>query len=171
MGTVTIGSDTFDVFGTSAGLASRANGSSSYYAAYTAAVAADAADVNRKHVEATRLIALMPFEDAANAVPSTAAADVATACYELVLAALLDPAVLTQDDTGSRLKRLEAGSVVVENFAPVAGARFPQRVMALLAPLLESAADGGDITGGSYVSGTSACSDFDDADRYGLTGA
>ena len=169
MGTVTIGSDTFDVFGDTAGLASRANGSSTYYATYAAAVAADAANVNRVHVEATRLIALLPFEDAANAVPSTAAADVATACYELVLAALLDPAVLTQDDTGSRLKRIEAKGVVVENFAPVAGARFPTRVMNLLSPLLEGATASGDIAGGSYVSGTSTCSDFDDADRYGVT--
>ena len=56
MGTVTIGSDTFDVFGDAAGLASRANGSSTYYATYAAAVAADAANVNRVHVEATRLI-------------------------------------------------------------------------------------------------------------------
>lgn len=173
MGTVTIGSDTFDVFGTTAGLAQRANGSSTYYAAYAAAVAADAADVNRKHVEATRLIALMPFEDAANAVPATADSAVADACYELVLAAIVTPAVLTQDDTGSNVKRVEAKGVAVEKFAPMAGARFPARVMALLAPLLDSgAAAGGDtITGGSFVAGTSACSDFDESDRYGLTSA
>ena len=88
MGTVTIGADTFDVFGTSAGLATRANGSAAYYATYAAAVAADADQVKRTHVEATRLIALMPFADSADADPATASADVATACYELVLAAL-----------------------------------------------------------------------------------
>ena len=78
MGTVTIGSDTFDVFGTSAGLATYANGSAAYYATYATANVADANQVKRTHVEATRLIALMPFADAADAVPATASADVAT---------------------------------------------------------------------------------------------
>jgi len=173
MGTLTIGADTFTVYGTAAGLATRANGSSTYYATYAAAVAASVDGVSRVHVEATEQIKLLPFTDAANADPDTAAADVVTACYELVLAALLDPAVLTQDSTRSNVKRIEAKGVAVEKFAPTAGARFPARVMALLAPLLDSgAAAGGDtITGGSFVAGTGACSDFDESDRYGLTSA
>lgn len=172
MGTVTIAAETFDVYGTTAGLATRANGSSTYYAAYTTAVADDPDDVNRKHVEATNLIAALPFEDDANADPSTATGDVVTACYELVLASLLDDAVLTAASTGSNVKRLEAKGVSIENFAPVVGSRFPSRVMALLGPLL----DGATVTGsnstvgaGGYVSGTSTCSDFDACDRYGLT--
>ncbi len=174
MGTRTIGTDTFDVYGDAAGLASRANGSSTYYAAYTAAVADDADNVARVHVEATRQIAEMPFADDADAVPSTADAKVITACYELVLAALVDPAVLAQDSTGSNVKKLDAGGVSIENFAPVAGSRFPARVMALLSLRLDGAEASGDastITGGSFVAGTSTCSDFDDADRYGLTSA
>ena len=172
MGTVTIGTDTFDIYGTSAGLALRANGSSTYYALYTDAVAADADDVRRKHVEATQLIALLPFDDPANAVPATAVAAVADACYELVLAAIASAAVLTQDAAGSNVKRIEAKGVVVENFSPVAGGRFPARVMALLAPLLDaSTASGDSIGGGSFVAGIDACSDFDDADRYTVSGA
>ena len=166
MGTLTIGADTFTVYGTAAGLATRANGSSTYYATYAAAVAADASNISRVHVEATEQIKLLPFTDAANADPTTAAADVAVACYELVLAALFDPAVLTQDSTRSNVKRIEAKGVAVENFAPVAGARFPTRVMALLGPLLGSEASAS--LAGSYVAGTSTCSDFDDDDRYGV---
>lgn len=174
MGTVTIAAETFTVYGTTAGLASRANGSSTHFAAYTAAVAADPDDVNRKHVEATNLIAALPFEDAANADPSTATGDVVTACYELVLAAILDASVLTAASTGSNVKKLEAKGVSIENFAPVAGSRFPARVMALLGPLLEGATSTGSssaVGAGGYVSGTSTCSDFDPCDRYGLTEA
>ena len=174
MGTVTIAAETFTVYGTTAGLASRANGSSTYYAAYTAAVAADSDDVNRKHVEATNLIAALPFEDDANADPDTADATVALACYDLVLASLLDASVLTATSTGSNVKKLEAKGVSIENFAPVAGSRFPSRVMALLGPLLEGASVTGSSSAvgtGGYVSGTSTCSDFDPCDRYGLTEA
>lgn len=172
MGSVTIAAETFDVFGTTAGLASRANGSSTYYTAYTEAVAADPDDVNRKHVEATNLIAAMPFADDANADPSTADAAVALACYELVLAALLDASVLTSTSTGSNVKKLEAKGVSIENFAPVAGSRFPARVMFHLGPLLEGATTPGSssaVGAGGFVSGTSTCSDFDACDRYGVT--
>lgn len=169
MGTVTIGSDTFDVYGTTAGLATRANGSAAYYATYAAA---DATYALRVHVEATRLIALMPFDDAANAVVGTAAADVVTACYELALAALADAAVLTQASTAQRVRKVDAKGVGVEFFGPTAGARFPARVMALLGPLLESTATASMSVGaGGYVSGTSTCSDFDPCDRYGVTSA
>ena len=172
MGTVTIGSDTFDVFGTSAGLATYANGSAAYYATYAAANVADANQVKRTHVEATRLIALMPFADAADAVPATASADVATACYELTLAALADVAVLTQASTAQRVRKVDAKGVGVEFFGPLAGARFPARVMALLGPLLETVAASSSAVGaGGYVSGTSTCSDFDTCDAYGLTSA
>lgn len=172
MGTVTIGSDTFDVFGTSAGLATYANGSAAYYATYAAANVADANQVKRTHVEATRLIALMPFADAADAVPATASADVATACYELTLAALADVAVLTQASTAQRVRKVDAKGVSVEFFGPLAGSCFPSRVMTLLGPLLETVAASSSAVGaGGYVSGTSTTSDFDTCDAYGLTSA
>lgn len=176
MGAVTIGSDTFDVFGTSAGLATYANGSAAYYATYAAANVADANQVKRTHVEATRLIALMPFADAADAAPATASADVATACYELTLAALADVAVLTQASTAQRVRKVDAKGVSVEFFGPLAGplagARFPARVMALLGPLLETVAASSSAVGaGGYVSGTSTASDFDTCDAYSLTSA
>lgn len=169
MGTVTIGSDTFDVYGTAAELATYANGSSAYHALYVAAVAADADDVSRRHVEATRLIQALDFADTANADVSTAVAAVATACYELVLASLADDGALTAASTASTIKRVEAKGVAVENFAPVVGSRFPARVMVHLADLLGSASASA-YAGGVYSAGTDACSDFDDADRYTLTG-
>lgn len=166
MGTVTIGTDTFDVYGTSAGLATQANGSAAYYATYAAA---NADAVKRVHVEATRLIAVMPFADAADADPTSATGDVVTACYELALAALVDSAVLTQVTTAQRVRRVDAKGVIVEFFGPLAGSRFPARVMALLGPLLEVVAVSSSSVGaGGYVAGTSVCSDFDVCDRYGV---
>lgn len=170
MGTRTINGEDFEVYGDAAGLASRANGSSTYYATYTAAVAADPDDVARKHVEATGLLSAMPFTDAADAVPATADAAVVTACYELVLAALVDDAALTQDSTAQNVKRLEAKGVVTEFFSPITGARFPARVMTLLGPRLGGGdAASGSLAGGVYVAGVSTCSDFDESDRYSLT--
>ena len=169
MGDIVIGADTFSIYGTAAGLASHANGSTAY-ATYVSALAADADAVARVHVTATRQIAVLPFTDAANADPATAAGPVVTACYELVLAALVDPAVLTQASTGSNIAEVSAGDGVgVRYFAPVAGARFPSSVMVLLGPLLGSVSDGGSPSGGAYVAGASTCSDFDACDRYGLT--
>lgn len=173
MGSVTIGTDTFDIFGTAAGLATRANGSAAYYATYAAAVLADATNVSRTHVEATRLIGTLTFDDDIDDDPATAAADsqIALACYELVLAALVDADVLTRADTGSRVKRVGGSGVPeVEFFGPAPALRFPSRVMAILGPLLASASGASStVTAGGYVSGTDTCSDFDDADRYGVT--
>lgn len=58
----------------------------------------------------------MPFADAADAVPATASADVATACYELTLAALADVAVLAQASTAQRVRKVDAKGVSVEFF-------------------------------------------------------
>lgn len=162
MGTRTIGAYTFDVYGTAAGLTEYATGSAAYYATFTAA-ATD--DVARAHVEATRLISRLTFADTVDADPATSTDEVLlAACYELTLAALADPAVLTQTSASKNIKAI-TGKVGVEFFAPVVGGRFPARVMELLTGLLASGTD----WAGAYVGGASECSDFDEADRYGVT--
>lgn len=173
MGNVTIGAYSYDVYGSTAGLAEYANGDPDFGPAYTAAVDSDPDQVARAHVASSRLLARQPFADAANAVPATAAGDVVTACYELTLAALVDAAAI-QDVAPSNVKRIEAKGVATEFFAPsvTTGARFPARVLALLGPLLEGAiGSDGEVTGGMFVSGVDSCSDFDESDRYGLTTA
>lgn len=165
MGTVTIGADTFDVYGAITGLATRANGSLNYTASYTAATADTRARALRG---ATLLIQIMPFVDVANAVVSTAVADVVAAAYELALAAIANPKVLIQSSTEKNVKRVEADGSSVEFFGPAAGARFPPAVMALLADLLEGAA-GSVVNAATYSSGVTESSAFDADDRYGLT--
>lgn len=169
MGSVTIGAKSYTVYGHSDGLDEYLNGDPDY-STYEAAVADDPDQVNRVHVRATRLISAMPFTDPANADPSTAVAAVATACYELVIAALLDDAVLTQDSTAQNVKSIEAKGVATEFFAPTPGAPFPSRVMKHLGTLL-GAESSDSLGGGCYVAGTSDCSSFDECDRFGLTSA
>jgi hypothetical protein len=161
MGTRTISGYTFNVYGTAAGLTEYAAGSFTFAAAVSAAVT-DA--VARAHVEATRLIARMPFKDAADADVDTAHVDVVTACYELACAAVADPKVLAQDSAAKNVKRVGAKGAEVEFFAPTPGGRFPLRVLELLGPRLTSA----DTYASAYVSGVSDGSDFDDDDRYGI---
>lgn len=168
MGTITIGTHDYEIYGDAAGLEEYANGDPDY-ATYAAAVADDADQVNRVHVRATRLIAALPFTDASNAVPATAAAAVNTACYELVIAALLDPDVLTQDSTAQNVRSIAAEGVSTSYFAPLAGSRFPQRVMVHLGLLLGAATSSSGIEGGAFVAGTSCESAFDADDVYGVT--
>ncbi len=149
MGTVMIGSDTFDVYGTTAGLTSHANGSAAFYATFAAATTAAR---DRTHVECSRLIAAMPFDEEANAAPATATGAVVTACYELTLAALADPAILTATTTGSNVRRAGAKGTEVEFFGPTRGGRFPARVMSYLTPLLATPSSSTSLSGGAYAS-------------------
>lgn len=167
MGTVTIGSDTFDVYGTTAGLTSHANGSAAYYAAFSAATTTAR---DRTHVECSRLIAAMPFDDDANAAPATATGAVVTACYELTLAALADPSVLTSSSSGSNVKRAGAKGTEVEFFGPKRGGRFPDRVMVYLSALLATPSSSTSLSGGAYASPVvDEGSAFDDDDAYTAT--
>lgn len=161
MGSRTINTYTFDTYGDAAGLTEYANGSSVYYATFAAATTDTVA---RAHVEATRLISRLTFASTVDGDPATTSeADLITACYELALAALADGAVLTASSATKNIKAI-TGKVGVEFFAPTLGGRFPARVMELLTPLLTSA----DTYASTYVGGTSDCSDFDTADRYGV---
>ena len=186
--TVTIGADTFDVYGSSAGLATYANGSATWYATYAAATADG---LKRALVEATRLInrqrwdgtltsdsqALAWPRDGVTATPASGIAvtdgvtpdEIVQAAYELALAMLAKPAVVSGSSAGSNVQSVGAGPTSVTFFSPTIGGRFPDRVMELL-----SWAYGSDsselLAAGSYASGTDGCSQFDDADAYTRTG-
>lgn len=163
---VTIGAYTFPTYGDAAGLSEYAAGSLAYAATHAAAEVDDAA---RALVEATRVITRLPFLDATHADPTTSGlpAAIVTAAYELALAGLADPAIFTSVSTAKNIKRVNAKGAEVEFFAPTAGGRVPGRVAELLAEYLEGAAG---TVGGSFAYGTDDESDFDDCDRYGVTG-
>lgn len=167
MGSVTIGSSTYEVYGTTAGLAEYANGSLTFAATYTAALAASSSSPARALVEATRMLTLQPWADDADADVDTAQTAVVTAAYELALAALADAAVFATTSTDKLVRKVEAGGAAVEFFAPTIGGRFPSRVMELIGPLLEGAT-GGTVTTGAYATGVDGLSQFDDADAYGI---
>lgn len=191
MGTVTIGADTFDVYGSSAGLATYANGSFTWSATHTAATATQRAQAL---VEATRLLdrqawdgtltaagqALAWPRDGVTATPPSGVAvtdgatptEIVTGCYELALAMLAKPAVVAGTSTAVNVQSVGAGPTSVTFFSPVAGGRFPDRVL----ELVEWAFGGSTsslVAMGSYVSGTDGCSQFDTgiySDGYDLTG-
>lgn len=190
MGTITLGSDTFTVYGTSTGLATYANGSLTFGDAYTSATATTRA---RALVEATRLLDRQAWQGdktdsgqalawprtgvtdrLGNAVDdSTIPDDVITAAYELALAALVDAGTVKGTSTGSNIQSVNAQGVSVSFFAPVAGGRFPARVMELVGQYLGgSATSTGSVSAsglaGSYASGTDGESAFDDDDVYGM---
>lgn len=195
--TVTIGADTFEVYGSSAGLATYANGSWLWSATYDAAVATSANGPKRALVEATRLLNLQPWagdktsssqalawpRDGVTATTPSGAEvtdgvtpdDIVSAAYELALAMLAKPAVVAGTGTGSNVQSVGAGPASVTFFSPTPGARFPDRVMELVGWAF-SGASGDDTIAplGSYASGTDGCSQFDTGsdsdDSYSLTG-
>jgi hypothetical protein len=170
MGTVTLTSGvSYSIWGTYSGSGSadeHAAGSLVHAATWTAATVD-----NRKRalIEATRLLTRQPWNTATQALvdASTPSTVMITAGYELALAALVDASILSTATLAVEPKRLKAGSVEVENFGPGVRLRFPAPVMELIGELLETASTSG--IDGSYISGTSDCSDFDDCDRYDVT--
>lgn len=191
--TVTIGSDTFEVYGSSAGLATYANGSWTWQATYAAAVATSANGPLRALVEATRLLdrqawdgtktsdsqALAWPRDGVTGIPpgaseapddGTTPDSIVVAAYELALAMLAKPGVVAGTSTTSNVQSVGAGPASVTFFSPTVGGRFPDRVMELVGWAFGGTS--GDIVPlGSYASGTDGCSQFDTCDEYGLTGA
>lgn len=156
MGSVTIGSGTYAVYGTHAELTTYASGSFVHATAYAAATSTDQA---RALVEATRLLVALPWIDAANADVSTAGAAAIQGAQELALSGLVDAEVFTRA-TSSQNVRAVTGKVGVEFFAPVSVGRFPPRVMDLIAGLIDGASGGN--YGVSEAGGTDAESSFDD---------
>lgn len=191
MGTVTIGADTFDVYGTTAGLATYANGSFTWSATYSAATSDNA---KRAHVEATKLLdrqtwdgtltadgqALAWPRDSVTGTPpgqdeapddGTTPDAIVAACYELALAILASVSVVAGTSTASNVQSVQAGPTSVSFFYPKKGGRFPDRVMELIGWALGSSASSSIPPMGLYVSGDDGESQFDACDLYGLSGA
>ena len=92
------------------------------------------------------------------------------ASFEFAIAIITNPDIVTQDSTGSNLKRAKAGSAEVEFFQPQTGTRFPTNVHRILV-------DGGCFAGagtssagqGAESFGTDAQSQFTDPEEYNRT--
>jgi len=190
MGAVTISTVTYTVYGDAAGLAEYAGGSFTWSATYTAASVTQRAQAL---VEASRLLDRQRWDgtltsdgqaqawprDGVTATPPSGVAvtdgatptEIVTGCYELALAMLAKPAVVAGTSTAVNVSSVGAGPTSVTFFSPVAGGRFPDRVL----ELVEWAFGGSTsslVAMGSYVSGADGCSQFDTgtySDGYDLT--
>lgn len=162
MGTVTISSITYNVYGTHAALTEYAGGSLVHAATYSAAATATQ---QRALVEATRILVSLSWLDAANASVSTASATAVQAAQELALAGLADVSVFTAATASVNVKSAGAGPAAVEFFSPIGVGRFPPRVMDLLSGLVDGI---GSSLYGATESGGTESTDFDDG-AYILT--
>lgn len=189
MGTVTItGGFVFTIYGewTGAGsLTEYAAGSLAYAAVLTAATPDNQ---KRALVEATRVLDRTPWNGTKTAAgqalawprtgvaradgtavdPNTIPTEIIHAAYEYALAGLAKPALFTGITIADKIKRVEAKGVEVEWFGPRDGGRWPGRVGELVSQFLAGA--GASTLTSSEAYGTDDCSDFDDADRFRVTG-
>jgi len=172
MGTVSINSNNFTIYGTSAAADIHWDGS----IGDTATLWAASDDDTRAKglVSATRLLDRQRYVDAAATFSlRDAITAFQTACYELAGMIIENPSLVTDATSGQNIKRVDAGGGVgVEFFSPTLGitGRFPTNIQELIGEYL-AGAEGGEISG-SYVSGTGESSTFGDTnpnDLYGLT--
>jgi len=171
MGSVTVGGQTFTIYGTLAG-------AQTFYLVEMGATKAkwDAADADGKAValaKATRLLDRQKYVDeAATQTLRLGIALFETANYALAGMLMVDSTLDTQITSGSNVKRAKSGDDEVEFFEPTLyiNGRFPINIMELIGDYLSSS-DSGDDTSGSFASGTSdPCPDRSaDPRRYGIT--
>ena len=176
--TVTIGSDTITIYGSSAGMATFINGRFSPEATKWRLLSAD--DKARTLVSASqaldarlwqgsKTVSSQPLdwprtdvvdENNASVDSATVPDRVVEAEYELALMIGTKPGVQTQANAGSNVKMLKAGPVDIEYFRPTDGVNaqpFPDRVMLLIGVFLSGSTG---VTG-SKSFGTSCVSSFD----------
>lgn len=192
MGTVTISSVVYTVYGDHAGagsLTEYAGGSLAYEAVFSAASADSGKKQKQALVEATRVIERLDWAGArvseaqaldwprtgvtlpdGTAVSSASIPQaIIDAAYELALAGLADSAIFTTTTTEDKIKRVEAKGVEVEWFGPRDGGRLPGRAAELLAPYLAGVSSSG-VGAGSYAAGVDGESAFDTCDEFGVSG-
>jgi len=163
MGSVSIGSNNYDIYGTLAGadayLAAKLSG--------TTWIGSTSDTRSRALVEGTRLLRAYLLSLGYDLDPASAV-DLAIeeANYELAFALVVDPTIADQTNAGNNNKRLKAGSAEIEYFRPVRGGRFPSQVQAILNGWLAEQG-GSSAGGGAFASGTCERSTLD-SDDYGL---
>lgn len=181
---VTIGSDTVEVYGGLTALKSYANTSFGDSATAFNALATDD-DRSRVLVMATRFLEALiwqgspttpPVDDTTLAWPrtgvvdeygnavdsSTVPANLVNGCFELAMLVAEDASVVTVVDQGTNTKGVHAGSAGVDYFVPQSAQLgtaplLPPIVGRLIGQYMSSAVD--DV-GGGVASGTGKCSEF-----------
>ncbi len=150
MGTVTIGVNNYDIYGTDAA-------ATIYLAAKIGATAWASATADTRAqalVTATRLIQTYLAARGQDLDPATASELlVEQATYELAYALMVKPSLQDQATAAGNRKRVKAGSAEVEYFSPERGGRFPAAVQALLNDWLTEQGGGASL-GMGYASGT-----------------
>lgn len=163
MGSVTISSNSYDIYGTSAA-------ADIYLGAKLGAAdwsGASADTKSRALVQGTRLIRTYLAARGHDLDPAEAVdVEVEEANYELAFALVLDPTIASNANSGSNIRRTKAGSAEIEYFRPVEGSRFPVEVQVILNGWLSSQGSSG--SAGAFSSGTCEESTLC-ADDFGLS--
>lgn len=193
MGTVTISAVNYTVYGSLTGATEYLNATSHANAIWAAASSDNRA---RALVTATRFLdrqrwagakavdgqdlawprSGVVYVDGTEVDDSAIPVEVDAACYELAALMLSDAAAAQASGSGSKVQSASAGPASVSFFGPTAPKALPSDIVAQLVG--QFLAGGGaniassDYLGGGdvYVGGTSAESQFDDCDIYGLRG-
>lgn len=173
MGTVTIGSDTYDIYGLRSDADKYINAAFGPAATKWRALSVDD-DKDRSLVVAARFMATLGLVDSSGVAIAytTVLADIHAAQAELAMLIVSDPTVLDGIDAGSNIKVLDADGTKIEFFKPTSAAngtatRFPPVVWRLLSKYLPSA---NLVIAGGASFGTdeeSSFGDCDDGDRSG----
>jgi hypothetical protein len=187
MGTVTIATVDYEVYGDEAGADAYWGGGLGDGA--TAWAAADATQHKKALVAATRLLDRQPWQGTAVGTPVidvvlqwprsgvSGVADnevpdaIVKGSYELAAAILSDTSILNAAVSGSNVRAVKAGSVEVEFFTNTLGisGRLPAQVQDLVGQYLQGAGAGASSSISYGTDGTSE-SEYDDADIYTITG-
>lgn len=176
MGTVTIGGETYDIYGEQAD-AIVYFGASLHAAEFNDATADDQAralvTASRKFDRqswkgiVTDLVTPQPLawprknivdKNGEAVADSVIPDDIIAGCWEYALQNLKDSDVQDQVDTSENLKRVKAGSVEIERFRPVSGPKFGSIVTELIGFYLA----GADTSGAGLATGTDGTSIYDD---------
>lgn len=183
MSTVTIGADSYEVYGTLAA-AKKYLGPSANAAAWNALASDD--EKEKTLVNATRLLDRQLWKGAPVGVPAfdtvlqwprTGVTDrydaavssasvpllIEQATYELAAIGAATPAVFTQANTGSNIAELQAGPAGIKYFRATNGTRLPSTVMDLIGQFLGS--DAVDVTA-AIAYGTCDTSTFASSSMY-----
>lgn len=171
MGTVTIGSATHTIYGTSAGADDYLAATTAWATAWAAATATAKSralvsatrELNATRWQGTRAVAGQALAwprvdvvdgDGEDVDESTIPQDVIDAAY-LLAAMYLDNAARADEspDTAANIKRAKAGSVEVEYHQRIASDPFPRSVLLLVEPYMTSGASRAGGIGG-YSTGT-----------------